>query len=154
MKTPQNEVDVMDALAAGGTLAELEAVIVEKHKEEVKPAPIMTEYVISASANNTLNIAQYTSAKRDIFMSKKIFIDDSIGDAKVFEILRNETRKLQALVEAQLASIIAQATAPEALNNAEWCKIHKTIFNKFLGITKKLYGIEDKVADANPPPAA
>lgn len=109
----------------------------------LNPQPVeMEELSISASADNTLNLGDYSSAKRGIFLSTKVKVPSNQTPAERLESWRIETKKLQTLVELQMAAIVAEAMSRDGLANIQWHKTFINIFQMFLGRTYKVFGVE------------
>lgn len=115
----------------------------------LNPQPVeMEELSISASADNTLNLGDYSSAKRGIFLSAKVKVPSSQTPAERLETWRVETKKLQTLVELQMAAIVTEAMSRDGLNNIQWHRTFVGIFQLFLTRTYKVFGLEVPAAPA------
>ena len=102
------------------------------------------EYTISGSAENTLNIGNYSSAKRGVFVGKKLKLPANLDSQETFKILRDETKKLQMLAEAQLSGICAEAMGPEGFNDNSWHNVATRMFVNAIGKAKLLFGFQAK----------
>ena len=102
------------------------------------------EYTISGSAENTLNIGNYSSAKRGVFVGKKLKLPANLDSQETFKILREETKKLQMLAEAQLSGICAEAMGPEGFNDNSWHNVATRMFINAIGKAKLLFGFQAK----------
>lgn len=100
------------------------------------------EYTISGSAENTLNIGNYSSAKRGVFVGKKFKLPANLDSQETFKILREETKKLQMLAEAQLSGICAEAMGPEGFNDNSWHNVANRMFVNAIGKAKLLFGLQ------------
>lgn len=105
------------------------------------------EYTISGSAENTLNIGNYSSAKRGVFVGKKFKLPANLDSQETFKILRDETKKLQMLAEAQLSGICAEAMGPESFNDNSWYNVASRMFINAIGKAKLLFGFQEKPKD-------
>ena len=101
------------------------------------------EFTISVNAENTLNLGNYSSAKRGVFISKKIRLPADVTPEVEQRTLEDETKRLQAQSEMQLAWIVQ--TSMKEFGNAEWGGLHAKIYWKARSIAFKLFGIEDPV---------
>lgn len=101
------------------------------------------EMTISANAANKLNLGNFSSADRGVFMSKKILIPGNLSEQEQFDLIRKETKKLQHLCEAQLAGIVAEYMSQEGYDDSTWTNLHKKIFTKAIRAAKAVFGIID-----------
>ena len=126
------------------TKEELDAYI----EEQVKAAQVLPdiEFTISANAANKLNLGNYSSADRGVFMSKKLLIPAHLSQEEKFNLIREETKKLQLLCEAQLAGIVAEYMGKEGFDDSTWTALHKKIFTKAIRAAKACFGIVDPPA--------
>jgi hypothetical protein len=106
-------------------------------------APKFVKMTISANAANKLNLGDYSSAERGVFMSKEIQVDESLSAQEQIDFIRNETKKLQTICEAQLAGIVAAFFTKEGLNQSHWVDVHNRMFTKALAMVKSAFGIAE-----------
>lgn len=97
---------------------------------------------ITAQAANKLNIGDYSSADRGVFLKREIEINSDKSEQEKFAIIVMETKKLQMIAELQLAAITAEAMNRDNLNNAGWSNIFNGIWKRTKAITERLFGIE------------
>lgn len=102
------------------------------------------EYTISGSAENTMNLGNYSSAKRGVFVGKKLKIAKNLSDAERFAKLREETKKVQMLAETQLSGICMEAMGPSGFDDASWLTISSRVFKNAMAKTKAVFGIKDE----------
>lgn len=65
------------------------------------------ELTISVSANNKVNLGNYESADRTVFLTKKLRMAADATMQEEHAIFENETRRLQSLADCELARITA-----------------------------------------------
>jgi Holliday junction resolvase RusA-like endonuclease len=65
------------------------------------------ELTISVSANNKVNLGNYESADRTVFLEKKLRLAADATMQEEHAIFENETRRLQSLADCELARITA-----------------------------------------------
>ena len=65
------------------------------------------ELTISVSANNKVNLGNYESADRTVFLTKKLRLAADATMQEEHAIFENETRRLQAVADCELARITA-----------------------------------------------
>jgi hypothetical protein len=149
------EIDGMTQEAVDAEIAKIEARDNEAKKSEEKAVvmePIeLEEITISGSAENTLNIGNYSSAKRGVFIGRKLKVPADMPSDKLYTVLREETRKLQMLAEAQLAGICAEAMGPEGFNDNSWFTVTKKVFLTSLAKAKTMFGVVDRPAEKKDP---
>lgn len=114
---------------------------------EKTPVPEI-EITISANAENTLNLGNYSSAKRGVFISKKIRIPADSTSEFEQKTIEEETKKLQAQAEMQLSWIVQ--TSMKEFGNAEWGSLHAKVYWKARAIAFKLFGVVDPLAPKEP----
>ena len=93
------------------------------------------EYTLSGTAENTLNIGNYSSAKRGVFVGRKLRVPRDLTEAARYELLKTETKKLQFLAEAQLSGICKEAMGPGGFNDTSW---HNVVSGIFVRATKRV----------------
>ena len=93
------------------------------------------EYTLSGTAENTLNIGNYSSAKRGVFVGRKLRVPRDLPEAQRYELLKTETKKLQFLAEAQLSGICKEAMGPGGFNDTSW---HNVVSGIFVRATKRV----------------
>ena len=116
-------------------------------KTEVTKAPIdgegYNEVTISVSANNKVNMGNYESADRTVFISKKIRMDAAISMRDEHTLIEQEIRRMNSLAEAENARIITlfcHECDPKAHGDkiSIFSKVHKTFLKK----AKIAFGLE------------
>lgn len=110
---------------------------------DLATTPKFVKMTISANAANKLNLGDYSSAERGVFMSKEIQVDESLPAQEQIDFIRNETKKLQVLCEAQLAGIVSAFFSKECLNQPHWTNVHNSTFTKAIGMVKAAFGIAE-----------
>lgn len=114
-----------------------------------------SEFTISVTASNKLNLGDYSSAERDLSLSRKVLIPAGVAEPDAFIILQSETRKLQFMVEAQLAAIVVHTMAEIEKSSgggyaATWKKLGSSAWTGFANKARKLFGLptmeEEKAA--------
>ena len=122
-----------------------------------------TSFKISVNANEKLNMGDYTSAERGLFLSREVLIPEGVPEDEAFKILQDETRKLQFMAEAQLKAIIMHHMAAMKENSGyavTWLALAKAGWTNFANKARKLYGapsLEEEAAAklrAGAPPKA
>ena len=102
-----------------------------------------TAFKISVNANQKLNLGDYSSAERGLFLSREVLIPEGVPEAEAFKILQDETRKLQFMAEAQLTAIVMHhmATLKDTSGYAStWFQLAKAGWVNFANKARKLYG--------------
>lgn len=97
------------------------------------------EYTLSGTAENTLNIGNYSSAKRGVFVGRKLRVPRDLPEAQRYELLKTETKKLQFLAEAQLSGICQEAMGPSGFNDTSWHAVVSKIFIRATARVKELF---------------
>lgn len=116
----------------------------EEPKAQVIDSIEEEEYTISGSAENTMNLGNYSSAKRGVFVGKKFKIAKNLSDAERFAKLREETKKVQMLAETQLSGICMEAMGPSGFDDASWLTISSRVFKNAMAKTKAVFGIKEE----------
>lgn len=120
---------------------------VEQNKAEIVKTPIdgegWNEVTISVSANNKINMGNYESADRTVFISKKIRMDAAISMQNEHTLIEQEIRRLNSVAETENARIIAlfcHECDPKmhADKIGIFTKVHKTFLKK----AKIAFGLE------------
>ena len=115
------------------------------------------EVTISVSANNKINIGNYESADRSVFLTKKMRLAADISLADEHAIFEQETRRLQALCETENARIVAMfCNDLDQKAHSDKVGIFSKVHRMFLLRTKVAFGIEviEQVANAEALPKA
>lgn len=102
-----------------------------------------TSYKISVNASEKLNMGDYTSAERGLFLSREVLIPEGVTEEEGFKILQDETRKIQFMAEAQLKAIIMHHMAAMKENSGyarTWFELAKAGWTNFANKARKLYG--------------
>lgn len=115
-------------------------------KLEITPEVLFDEYTISGSAENTLNLGNYSSAKRGVFVGRKLQVPRDLPEAERFKLLSSEVKKVQFLAEAQLSGICKEAMGPNGFNDTSWHKIVSGVFTNAMARAKDLFGVGQKAA--------
>lgn len=89
---------------------------------------LFEEVSITVNANNKLNIGDYSSAERGVFLGAKVKIPANLPPEERMNAILTETRKLQLMAETQLAAIAASTMARDGLNHAGWHRMFVQIF--------------------------
>ena len=113
---------------------------------EIVPETLFDEYTISGSAENTLNLGNYSSAKRGVFVGRKLQVPRDLPEAERFKLLSGEVKKVQFLAEAQLSGICKEAMGPNGFNDTSWHKIVSGVFTNAMARAKDLFGVGQKAA--------
>lgn len=113
---------------------------------ELAAETLFDEYTLSGSAENTLNIGNYSSAKRGVFVGRKLQVPRDLPEAERFKLLTSEVKKLQFLAEAQLSGICKEAMGPNGFNDTSWHKIVSGVFTNAMARAKDLFGVGQKAA--------
>lgn len=115
----------------------------DKIGDSIKAGVKYTSYKISVNANEKLNMGDYTSAERGLFLSREVLIPEGVSEEEGFKILQDETRKLQFMAEAQLKAIIMHHMAAMKENSGyarTWFELAKAGWNNFANKARMLYG--------------
>jgi hypothetical protein len=120
---------------------EVDQTAVELQLKEIQ-AKRFAEMTISANAANKMNLGDYSSADRGIFMSKKIFVDMLLPADKRLEFIQNEARALQFICEAQLGGIMRQVMSqPGEFFNKAWAEVGLHMYSTFIKKVRDVMGI-------------
>ena len=103
------------------------------------------ELTISVSTNNKVNLGPYESADRSVFLTKKLRLAADATMQEEHAIYENETRRLQAIADCELARITAvfcNELDPQAHRDKVgiFTKVHKAFSVK----ARLAFGIEVK----------
>lgn len=131
---------------------------------ESTPSTVEVKYSafkINVHAANKLNVGDYSSVERGLFLSRDVLIPEGTPEEEVFKILQTETRKIQFMADAQVAAIVLHV-----MNDMEkdvdsgfirtWKKLATASWNGFANKSRKLFGlptIEEEKAAATAPKA-
>lgn len=101
------------------------------------------EVTVSVSANNKVNMGNYESADRTVFLTKKLRMAADIGMEQEMDLLTNETRRLQALAEAENARVVALfCTEAGAQAHTDKIKIFTGVHKAFILKAKLAFGLK------------
>lgn len=101
------------------------------------------EITVSVSANNKVNMGNYESADRTVFLTKKLRMAADIGMEQEMDLLTNETRRLQALAEAENARIVALFCAEAgAKTHEDKIKVFTGVHKAFIIKAKLAFGLK------------
>lgn len=101
------------------------------------------EITVSVSANNKVNMGNYESADRTVFLTKKMRMAADIPMEQEMDLLTNETRRLQALAEAENARIVALFCAESGAQvHADKVKIFTGVHKAFITKAKLAFGLK------------
>jgi hypothetical protein len=110
---------------------------------------------ITANAANKMNLGNYSSADRGIFMSKEIFVDMLLPADKRLEFIQNETRVLQFMCEAQLGADMHNIMKmPGDFFNKAWADLGLQMYSTFIKKVRDVMGIPQPPPKPAAPPAA
>ena len=120
---------------------EIDANEVRLQLKEIQPWRF-AEMTISANAANKMNLGNYSSADRGIFMSKKIFIDQMLTATEQLAFIQDETRALQFMCEAQLGADMSHLMSqPGDFFNKAWADVGRQMYSVFIKKVRDVMGI-------------
>lgn len=103
------------------------------------------ELTISVSANNKVNLGNYESADRTVFLTKKLRLTADATMQEEHAIFENETRRLQSLADCELARITAVfCNELDAQTHRDKVDIFARAHKAFAIKAKLAFGIEVK----------
>lgn len=119
----------------------------ERQAQELSLAKV---YDITVQDSVKLNIGDYSSAERGVFLKGQCVVPAGATEEKRLLLIRKETKRLQLIASTQVAAIVADTMARDGINNVGWHRMFLDIFKVMRQRCYNAFGLKDPDATAAP----